>query len=763
MPEDESNPMSIENGNHFYREDSTAEKGFVEISREEANKTPDVLPFEELEFQEENQEPIEVVEGELVPEDPEPVPPKVETRRDTVRFERAPVPGRSRFQEQFAILNSDRTSDPDREAARQAIQDMVNEAEIDRINGIFVQPRREIRHIGRNSSNLREASRSIFRVAKELEENTDYTDHPEWKGIVGQAARNAASALEYNHLLRQYRSGHIEEVQDAFPGSIDLNADLDDMRQRIERTRFWDSGFRVNEIGVELPASAKLTEKESARAKGPREVLVGIEGKDKEGQLKMVRELLNRLEANNALLKEGENVPTVAALEERLPEMREDVAREVRARIHLKESAAVVRVLTSPDETTQQRYRDLYSEAERNENRRLLRNEDFTELLSQPEMNEIPVQIAFNTLQEVAFTGIELSDGTTKKYMDDKNTEQEREFNNLLRDRLIDEVRYDDETDEEVTERVDKAIDLADKLALATLERHVWMVDNFMGSPISQAFYLHDFRKIGDPGPLVTQPLIWGFGTSFFRQARYEEAGGKRYLFHNAEWRDVKNERRQRYAAYKIHTLQRIMPQRASDQIRNAISRGIDTVKNRKDRNEKRRYFDGFRFEQEPSDYRLGVGEVDYNRLSSTEYNRFLISYVPKVLKVRELLLTETWPVKDMTDTDKISSWYNAFNKMDPDNQLQLRGDFVYGAIYQMLEGGVLEHATGVELRQVFKALTQRKTYSDPVEGEEKIDQFISEDELWDMLNDMKAWHKAGVNAMTAALAGIYQTSGGRR
>src|SRR5690606_33804381 len=107
-------------------------------------------------------------------------------------------------------------------------------------------------------------------------------------------------------------------------------------------------------------------EKGDLGALGPREVLRGIENKSMEEQLVAVRELLNRLESNDNLTKEAENPGIVAALEARINQMKPEVAAEVGARLRLKDSALLAGMITSPDENTIQRYRDLYSEEERN-------------------------------------------------------------------------------------------------------------------------------------------------------------------------------------------------------------------------------------------------------------------------------------------------------------------------------------------------------------------------------------------------------------
>lgn len=512
---------------------------------------------------------------------------------------------------------------------------------------------------------------------------------------------------------------------------------------------------------------------------GAREVLKGIEGKDFEGQLKAVRELLHRLESNNLLIKEGDNLNVVSVLEENYSRMQPEVAAEAKARVRLKDSAILVRLLSSPDETTVQRYRDIFSEAERTEYYRLLKNEDLNLLISAREMNGIPTGVVFDYLQDIAYNGIRLSNGNTKRYASSMTTQERQEFNRRLMSGLTSRVQevFPGISREDAVERAGTGLRLVDKTATALAEKNIWMFDNVMKNPIAQSLYLREARHRGDHGPLITQQLIMGLGTSYLRQLQVKEPfvtkDGDRKIktvrfFNGNKWDIAKRIDGDVFAAHAIHKLQRVVNSTEAIHAQQLIGRAVDVANSRRgvsrDKAEKtRRQFERTRWEQNFDSFKLKTEGKDFTKLGEEEYEKYLISYIPKLIKGRELLLTQNWDIKDLLNRDKVNSNYNVFTKLDPDDRMSLRRYFLTGAIDELVKGGVLTHIGAAELRQLFLTYIEPFPYADDVTGEEVVDRFVTVEEMRDILKDINAWHRGGINEVLAKFEGIVQTSGGRR
>jgi hypothetical protein len=375
-------------------------------------------------------------------------------------------------------------------------------------------------------------------------------------------------------------------------------------------------------------------------------------------QRRRVRAVLNRIEEDNVqtyrALIHTDDLRLLNEFTEN-PKLDPELRSEIKARLDLHDCFISVKGALlqggkdkrNPNAKTGDLF--VYISSELGEQNRLLSGQDFKTLLHKMRTTGIDVLEAFNQLQKAA-----MEDKIFKKGLSE--TAQKQAYEDIENYLAIREARKrDGVVSDEDRENARKAVQLAERLAWATLEVSVWN-DELQGiDPVAGAFYLKELREgralDKDRGPEITLGLIPGLGTSFFRGARVEFSSPE-------EAEKAKSEKRKppRLArARKTTFVKKIVKENGKD--REVVDEEVSGV---------------------------DLSDADFDRLGTNAYGIFLGRTIPRILIAKELFLKSEWKPEEL-DMDHIEGTYaEVFDTLDPDRGFDLRATFILGVFYQV-------------------------------------------------------------------------------
>lgn len=258
-----------------------------------------------------------------------------------------------------------------------------------------------------------------------------------------------------------------------------------------------------------------------------------------------------------------------------------------------------------------------------------------------------------------------------------------------------------------------KSLQLAERIAKATLETSVWNTDLIGSDPVAEAIYFEDYRSgrqnvARDRGPMITIKRIKGIGTSYFRSAQTNhkfEIPDPNDPTQNIKGFDGKARKFNKMLFlpnYDMHPgyvsdlkdpAERVKRMRE----RNAIGKGVTTPK----------YLD--------------FKNLDFKNLKSGDYAGWLGILVPRILVFKSMCLQTATPPKDVT-SDAIEGWVAPSMTADPENALRLRAEYLVGFFGAIVENSTEAGGQGwdaIKVKGLIKTLTRemptadgRKTYA---------------------------------------------------
>lgn len=654
----------------------------------------------------------------------------------------------SKFSTLFKTLKSTRSTEEEIVAARNEIDLMVSDAEH---AGLYDYARQKTHQIVANSE-MRDAETNLNTAAEQIENETDYTDFPDMKGLVRESVKGAANSYGYLYL------SNLSDTERADIGVSDSILKRKEDRIRLEA--FWDPGIRTESFGKALRSRVEVKE-------SPAAALAGIEERPVEEQLRISRLLLDRIESNDMRLKDGSNLDTVQAFQTAIRERRLDerVAEEATARYRLKETVALNRIAGANSEKGIEVFQLAVQEAERNGH--LLTEEDLNVLLTRETLNGLPVGAAIDKLQQAAFEPVDTPIG--RRIIGESLSIDTRQ---RLENHLIYELAREQHIP---VQQARTTYELVDTTLSAIWEKQIWMDKNLYDNPLAQTVYLYEWRRMQeDKGPAITAVSIDGFGTSFPRQAVYNyqrivdgrEVNAKSPLINRDHWIAALSRTERLLQAQGERTMEVKVTE---EEVSRFIARyliyhkrvNIDNPKDaswfrqvQRDRKSQEIIRDG-RFSQTEQQFKLNYRGVDFTKLGPKSFFLYESSYLPKIFLVQRLMLTRNWDMKEL-NPDNVEKWYGAFKKADPFGNFNLRYWFTLGLVDDLITHGGLTTLSNAELeKKVFPVLIEPHT--DPETG--KGYQFISDDELDVVRNVLETGKRGSMNALELQLAGYVQTA----
>lgn len=404
----------------------------------------------------------------------------------------------------------------------------------------------------------------------------------------------------------------------------------------------------------EYEATAEAVEEGTRKGLGKNR-LDGAEGKEVEGQLKAVRELLDEIESNNFSLDHLKNADKVSQLEAKIDFLDPEVGSEVRARLHLQACLALATNLPTRTEDMALALRtgvtDLGSKGY------LLEGEDFHRFFKEglrgtEGKEKIDVNKAFMVLQNAAYHKIQLNDGSEVRYIDGGKGMTNSQYDEL-REKLIAKVGGD-------REQAAKALQLAHRIARATFETSVWNSGDIPPDPVADAIYFrysrHDSYKRGqDFGPSSTVDLIDGFGTSFFRQLTTGFGADKKRFLNENRW--------------QTEVVKNINDRKTNDRIAKNAELKFWRITDESGK---------LLTDEEIERYQVDLSDKNLLAINSGAYGAYLSSYLPGMMNVKDLMLKTDWKPDDISP-DAVQGWFSPFDKVDPADFIQLKVYLVMG------------------------------------------------------------------------------------
>ncbi len=382
----------------------------------------------------------------------------------------------------------------------------------------------------------------------------------------------------------------------------------------------------------------------------------------KEEQRKILIPMVETIEINNSSLTDPRNAEALSAIDPLLEKgnLDENLKRECIARLRLHHSAVIAQGI--PPRETKEYLVDKLGNPE--SQRWLLQGEDFDFLFKKapPELN---VRKAFEYLELVSTSGLKVKarDGgfDLKTLMDKDISSRERDIIDIfLGDKLRKIIKKDFEKekrkidDKGLEKAVKKSLQLAQRMAKATFESSAWNINQIENDPLAEALYFRKFREgkagtVKDRGPELTLYRIYGFGATFFRDAKTFD---REELFLNEEGRqEIGND-------YVDETrINRLLKR----------NRGRGRIINRRE-------------VQPLSEH---IDEMAFGKLGKNAYLVWLMSSLPTYLNVKELLLKTAWKPDDF-DSDTIEGWIKPFKVADPEGSLDLKIEFIAGIFHSV-------------------------------------------------------------------------------
>ncbi|PIS14183.1 hypothetical protein COT65_00080 [Candidatus Shapirobacteria bacterium CG09_land_8_20_14_0_10_47_13] len=388
-----------------------------------------------------------------------------------------------------------------------------------------------------------------------------------------------------------------------------------------------------------------------------------------EEQRKVVIGLVEQIEANDlpvapvpGIYSLGNNqmiaarIGSLLGIEGMAPKVRE----EAMARLKFQHCAAIADAIPG---NTDQAKQFLYSVFLQPESRRYaLEGLDLNILFLREGIPGLKIAEAFKLLQLASTVGIRVN-GETLCLTDERLSLSKREeVLKVIVNRLGE------------GKNAQKSLQLARRIALATLETSVWNRSLAGNDPLAEAFYFRKYRTkraeaARDRGPDITIPRIEGFGTSFLRNVQTAEEIPPFVL---GPWQEKpKNTflflpEAESHLAYLAHT------EGPKERIRGLIKRN---------RGEK----PGFN-ERMPGEDQLELidpGQMLFSMIRPGEYVGWFGVMVPRILTFKELLLKSSWQPNDF-NADAIESWVAPANAADPEQVYRMRAEFILGALWSI-------------------------------------------------------------------------------
>jgi len=441
--------------------------------------------------------------------------------------------------------------------------------------------------------------------------------------------------------------------------------------------------------------------------------------KEPDKQRKFLIERVEQIEATDlpiapvpGLYTLGENQRIVAQeINPHLEKVDEELRREIITRLKLQHCSALASAISGRHEDA---VAYLYSVFVQPESKRYaLEGEDFDFLFNKEEIHGLKITKAFNLLQEASLVGVEVEKSGRKKRLRLTQGDLSLHDRHRIRQELIEKLKKD--TEDEHTAH--KSLQLAERIATATLETSVWNKEVLGNDPLAEAIYFKTYRTnrarvARDRGPDITLSRIEGFGTSFLRSVRTTE---KVKIEDNGR---IKEKNAYLFLPEAEHHLYKVA--RIQDQ-EQRVSQVL-----RRNRGE-RPGFDRKNPEKDKVEF-LRPEQMEFNNISSGEYVGWLGIAVPRILQFKQLLLQTTFRPEDF-GSDRVESWVAPSNAADPEQALRLRCEFILGAFWSIFSRGNEAVTLGWDVTAL-QAAEKNLLRKFGGEGIEESNSFLSERQL---------------------------------
>ncbi len=416
---------------------------------------------------------------------------------------------------------------------------------------------------------------------------------------------------------------------------------------------------------------------------------------DEEKQRIKLIMMVEKIENNNLPLTDYRNTDIAGRIGTMIEDekVNEDLRKECMARLRLRHCSAIADAIPPGSKLA----KEFLIESLTNPESRyyVLQGDDF-DLLLRKGLPGLKVAEAFKLLEKASTLGREIIDEKGKKVrktlMDESLSLSQRET--ILRS-IIENLGGGKEAK--------KSLQLAQRIAKATLETSVWNVNILGNDPLSEIIYFKNYRfgrakTARDKGPLLTISRIEGFGSSFFRSAKNFD---QKMLFMPNE--DLKKINKESDDSERINRL--LLRNRGRD----------DGGKLNKNVGRFERFLD--------------IDEMEFTGIAPDSYLVWLGLNLPRLFFVKDLLLKTHWEPQDF-NSDAIESWAKPISVVDPEEILGLRVEFVAGAFWSIFSRpseAMNSGWDGFSLQAVIKNLTRSFEIKDE-EGREKEISFLDQD-----------------------------------
>ncbi len=429
-----------------------------------------------------------------------------------------------------------------------------------------------------------------------------------------------------------------------------------------------------------LRRSTKAVEESTRRAAGEQ---TDVLPRNKEQQRKLIIGLVEQLESNDLPLTSVPNIfnlgnnsiiagriNTLLSKEGIIKEVEE----EARARMKLQHCAAVIEAIPGSDEKAKEYIFNSFSSAE--SKRYLIEGRDLEFLFKKLEVSSgLKIADAFSYLQEAWMEGVNV-DGKRVSLSSENLSAETIE---VIEERLVERLGGD--------RKAVKSLQLAKRIAKATLETSVWNKNTVPGDPLAECIYFRNYResrakKAQDRGPEIHIRIIEGFGTSFLRSVMFQKGKEKTFLFLPKENVDT--------SANEVLRIKEFFKRNRGEKIEldeNGIVKKTETDKG------------GL----------LNAKQMEFSNILPGSYMSWLSKLVG-IFTCKSLLFKSTWDSKDI-NKDEVEKWISPFEAADPGQKMRLRVKFVLGLFDSTFSDlrNVMDHGwDGFSLQAVFAHLTDK-------------------------------------------------------
>jgi hypothetical protein len=289
---------------------------------------------------------------------------------------------------------------------------------------------------------------------------------------------------------------------------------------------------------------------------------------------------------------------------------------------------------------------------------------DFTILKELPGLN---VSKAFDLLQAAHIEGVEINGRTVRLSSKDIEQGEMEAIMKILEDRLG------------RNKEAKKSLQLAYRIAKATLETAVWNTDLQGSDPLAEAIYFQKYREgrlnaARDRGPMITIKRIKGFGSSYFRSAQIQEKiqlpdpnkAGEMLIGNDGKPRE--------FNKMLFLDIPRMHPAYLAE-----IGDPLTRIRGMRTRSA---------IDQDNNYETIDFNKMNFDAIKPGDYAGWLGIMVPRILTFKSMCLQTTWSPKDLT-SDAIEGWIAPSDTSDPEEVLHLRNEFVIGMV-----GSIVENST---------------------------------------------------------------------